>query len=160
MFAQRTPHRALLACLFAAAATGYNYGFGIYSKALKAQFNMSQQQLDNINTIPYAFGILSPLCGMLMKRLGPRLTLLIAGSGMGCLQLLTFFVANKTVHVSDPPTTLVAIAVSNYFMMALVTAAAFATPVMHFQKRRGCTSLLLLCCSRATIIPVNMPAMG
>lgn len=117
--------------------SGYNYGFGIYSKALKAQFELSQQQLVNINTIPYCFGVLSPLCGMLANKMGPRLTMLVGGGLMGSIQLINYMVTSKSISVSHPATTLVVISVATYLPMAMVTSACFASPVIHYQKHRG-----------------------
>lgn len=47
------PRRALFASLYSAVSTGAFYSFGLYSNALKRQFHLSQQELVNINTIPY-----------------------------------------------------------------------------------------------------------
>ena len=49
---ERVAHKALVACLYAATATGCLYGFSMYSKALKKQFGLGLAELDNINTIP------------------------------------------------------------------------------------------------------------
>eukprot|EP00658_Telonema_sp_P-2_P040730 TRINITY_DN29122_c0_g1_i2.p1 TRINITY_DN29122_c0_g1~~TRINITY_DN29122_c0_g1_i2.p1 ORF type:complete len:574 (-),score=109.27 TRINITY_DN29122_c0_g1_i2:256-1977(-) len=133
----RVPHTALLACLLAAAATGCNYGFGMYSQALKSQFNMSQGQLDNINTIPYAFGVTSPLWGLLSRKLGTRITLVAGGLAVGTAQLSIYLVATKRVTVPSPPNTLVAIAILQYFAMAMITAPAFSVPVLHFPEQRA-----------------------
>ena len=79
------PRRALLGCLYAAVLTGCFYGFSLYSQALKSSFDLSQSELDNINTIPYACGLLASLFGMVSKAFGARLAMLIGGlitSGM------------------------------------------------------------------------------
>ena len=47
------PRRVLFASLYSAVSTGAFYSFGLYSNALKKQFHLSQQELVNINTIPY-----------------------------------------------------------------------------------------------------------
>jgi len=139
----RTPHTALLACLLAAAATGCNYGFGMYSKALQKQFSLSHSQLDNINTIPYAFGVTSPCWGMLSKRMGARTSFLLGGTIIGSTQLLMYLVAVKSIPISNPPVTLVAISVVTYFGMCIVTAPSFSTPVLHFQQQRGSATALV-----------------
>ena len=69
-----TSRRAIAGCLYGAIVTGCFYGFSMPSRALKKQFGLSQSQLDNINTVPYAFGLLSPLFGKLSILLGPRLS--------------------------------------------------------------------------------------
>ena len=43
-----------VAGLYGGVCTGFYYGFGLYSSALKAQFDLTQQQLANINTLPCA----------------------------------------------------------------------------------------------------------
>ena len=45
---------ALLAGLYGSVGTGYSYGFSVYSGALKSSFDLTQSQLDNINTLPCA----------------------------------------------------------------------------------------------------------
>ena len=73
------PRRALVAGLYTAAPTGSFYGFSVYSQALKAQFNLSQQQLANINTIPYALGFLGPAAGWVTHACGPAVATAIGG---------------------------------------------------------------------------------
>lgn len=89
------PRLALVAAMFAAMVTGCNYGFAMYSSALKEQFSLTQGQLDNINTIPYAFGVTSPFWGKVSQRMGPRRAILVGGyivtimqaSGHNCTQI-------------------------------------------------------------------------
>ena len=53
MATDRLPRLALVGGFYAAMMTGCNYGFSMYSGAMKQQFGLTQGQLDNINTIPY-----------------------------------------------------------------------------------------------------------
>ena len=82
------PRRALLGALYAAIPCGGFYGFALYSAALKIQFDLTQNELDNINTVPYLFGVLGPLWGWLGGLMGPRLALAVALEALaaaGCL---------------------------------------------------------------------------
>ena len=74
------PRRALAAGLLTSAPTGSFYGFSVYSAALKQQFNLTQRQLANINTIPYAFGFVGPAAGWVVHRCGPSIATMIGGA--------------------------------------------------------------------------------
>ena len=67
----------------------------MYSKALKKQFDLTQGQLDNVNTIPYAFGVTSAFWGMLASHLGPRYAVLLGGYGIAATQTFMYFFATK-----------------------------------------------------------------
>ena len=131
------PRRALVAGLFTAAPTGSFYGFSVYSQALKAQFDLSQQQLASINTIPYALGFGSPLAGAVMQSCGPAFTTALGGAFQASGQLLMFGVAVKALPVASPSVALVLCACINYVGMALNNAAAFTNPVLHYPVQRS-----------------------
>ena len=129
-------HRGLL---YGAIVTGCFYGFSMYSRALKKQFGLSQSQLDNINTVPYAFGLLSPLFGKLSILLGPRLSILLGGLWCAAWQLVLFLLATKRLVLPSvaPSLSLVVASIFVYNGVQLVSAAVFSTPVVHFPRQRG-----------------------
>ena len=135
--AERTPRQALIAALFAAIPTGSFYGFALYSAALKSQFNLSQVDLDNLNTIPYLLGIFGPLWGWCAQQLGPKLGLAVGGGMVGAMQLLTYVLATHPLSVPAPSITLVVVTCVQYCTMSFVSSIAFSTPVVHYQHRRG-----------------------
>ena len=69
--------QVLMSGLYAGAVTGCFYGFGMYSSALQAQFNLSIQSLENVNTLPYCFGLLSPLIGNFAIKYGNKAALVL-----------------------------------------------------------------------------------
>ena len=134
-----TSRRAIAGCLYGAIVTGCFYGFSMYSRALKKQFGLSQSQLDNVNTIPYAFGLLSPLFGKLSILLGPRLSILIGGLWCAAWQLVLFLLATRRLVLPSvaPSLSLVVASIFVYNGVQLVSAAVFSTPVVHFPRQRG-----------------------
>ena len=134
-----TSRRAIAGCLYGAIVTGCFYGFSMYSRALKKQFGLSQSQLDNINTVPYAFGLLSPLFGKLSILLGPRLSILLGGLWCAAWQLVLFLLATKRLVLPSvaPSLSLVVASIFVYNGVQLVSAAVFSTPVVHFPRQRG-----------------------
>ena len=62
------PSRGLSGGFYAAVPTGSFYGFALYSAALKNALGLSQGALDNLNTLPYLFGVFSPIWGHMTTR--------------------------------------------------------------------------------------------
>ena len=137
------PRRALVAGLFTAAPTGSFYGFSVYSQALKKQFGLSQQQLANINTIPYAFGFVGPAAGWVTYACGPGVATLIGGVVQTTGQVSMFLVATKSVDVPNPPWALVGTAMTTFTGMMLNSGAAFTTPVQHYPRQRASAAALV-----------------
>ena len=132
--------RVLFAGLYSGLTCGCFYGFGIYSPALKQQFGLSQSELMNINTIPYAFGVFSFAWGYITKTCGPGFAMLFGGSMMALSQLFTYLLATKVLVLPEllpPPLTLVGSACVTFWGMQLVSSAAFTAPIQHFQQNRG-----------------------
>ena len=102
----------------------------MYSKALKKQFDLTQHQLDNVNTIPYAFGITSPFWGMLASYLGPRLSVVVGGYGITATQTFMYFFATKVFFSAFPDP-------SDYLLICLLTLTRTLAP-----ERLTCPSLL------------------
>ena len=137
MLAPTPARRALTGCLYVALATGTFYGFGMYSGALKAQFNLTQPQLDDVNTLCYLVGLISPLWGAVVDRFGARNAVLFGGAVSFSCQVIMYLVAIKLISTSAPTTVLVLLQTGTMCGSAFMTAAAFATPVRHFQQHRG-----------------------
>jgi hypothetical protein len=131
------PRRALVAGLYGALPTGCFYGFALYSSALKSQFDLSQAELDNINTLPYLFGLMSALWGYVGKALGPRLALTLGCCTIASMQIIMYILSRNAPAIPAPPVTLVAVAVVQYFGQQILSGVAFSTPVHHFPARRG-----------------------
>ena len=120
-----------------ALATGTFYGFGMYSGALKAQFNLTQPQLDDVNTLCYLVGLISPLWGAVVDKFGARNAVLFGGCVSFSCQVCMYLVAVKIISTSAPTAVLVLLQTGTMCGSAFMTAAAFATPVRHFQQHRG-----------------------
>ena len=131
------PRRALIAAIFTAAPSGSFYGFSIYSQALKVKFDLSQQQLANINTIPYALGFVGALAGAVVHSCGPSFATTVGGVIQTSGQLLMFSVAAGVVPTTNPPVALVLCACVTYTGMMLNSAVAFSTPVLHYPRNRS-----------------------
>ena len=137
------PRRALTTGLYAAVVTGNFYGFGLYSGALKKQFNFTQSELSNINTVPYTLGVIAPIWGALGRRLGLRPTLLIGGTLICSLQVLMYLFASGRVSIPKPAVTLVVVTCLTYCGNSIVTSVAFSTPVLHYPRARGPVTALV-----------------
>ena len=59
-------------------------------RALKKQLSLSQQEVVNINTVPYAFGVGSFLWGAITQRLGLAFALLVGGLMLAGSQLILY----------------------------------------------------------------------
>ena len=145
-FISTPPRAALLAGLYSAVSTGAFYGFSIYSPALKKQLSLSQQEVVNINTVPYAFGVGSFLWGAITQRLGLAFALLVGGLMLAGSQLILYGLATKMI--APPPflplpTALVAAGVFAFFGLQLTSSAAFTAPVQHFPQFRGAAASLV-----------------
>lgn len=134
-----TSRRALLACLYAAVPTGCFYGFALYSKSLRKHYSLTLAQMDNINTLPYLFGVLNPMWGMVSQRIGPRLSVCIGGSIIASMQVLMYILSTAVPasSVPAPPVLLVVVTVVQYFGLGFITSGAFSTVVLHFPLERG-----------------------
>jgi len=130
-----TARRALLGCIYAGLTTGCFYGFGMYSAALKAQFQLSQESLDNINTLPYLLGVTSPIYGPVVRRFGARPTFIIAGALAGGFQMLMWLLATKRLSGGYPA--LLACNFGVYMGVQLCSGAAFSKPIQYFPSQRG-----------------------
>ena len=95
-----TSRRAIAGCLYGAIVTGCFYGFSMYSRALKKQFGLSQSQLDNVNTVPYAFGLLSPLAAFGRS---PLLALVGTSLVLGTLAFFYFTLTSMQSPEFTPP---------------------------------------------------------
>ena len=137
------PRRALVAGLFTAAPTGSFYGFAVYSKALKAQFQLSQQQLANVNTIPYVFGFAGPAFGAVTYSCGPAFATVVGGIVQATGQITMYLVAIKQLQVPDPALVLILCALCTYSGMALNSGAAFTNPVLHYPRQRATATALV-----------------
>jgi hypothetical protein len=122
------PRRALAAGLFTSAPTGSFYGFSVYSAALKAQFDLTQRQLANINTIPYAFGFVGPAAGLVVHACGPSAATAIGGVVQATGQMLMFAVGTRRLPVAHPPSALVGCGMVTFSGMMLNSAAGYAAP--------------------------------
>ena len=133
---------AILAGLYGSVGTGVMYGFSVYSSALKKRFDLTQEALDNINTLPYALGLLSPLVGMVTQKLGPKLSLALGACAGGAMQLLMYLLCT---HFHEPlkrhgsPALILPIVTgANYlFAMSVLTSLVFSKPVQFFPRNRG-----------------------
>lgn len=132
-----------MAGLFTAAPTGSFYGFSVYSEALKQQFGLSQQQLANINTIPYAFGVAGPLAGWVTYSCGPGVATVLGGIIQSTGQITMFMIASKKIAVADPATALVGSAMITMTGMMLNSGAGFTNPVQHFPRQRATVTALV-----------------
>lgn len=131
------PRRALAAGLLTAAPTGSFYGFSVYSEALKQQFDLTQGQLANINTIPYVLGFAGPAAGWVVHTCGPSVATMIGGVVQTTGQVLMYLVGTRRMVVSNPPLTLVLFAMINFSGMAMNSAAGYTNPVHHYPRQRG-----------------------
>ena len=131
--------RALVAGLYGAVATGVFYGFSVYSVALKAQCGLSQSQLDNINTVPYTLGLLSPVIASLARPIGLR-GMMLLGSTCQAVALCSQYYVALHCHgrVRDAaPILLVLLSCLTYTGNILVTSVAFPTPVLWWPRNRS-----------------------
>ena len=64
----------MIACVFAAMATGTSYVFGIYSGALQKTFNFTIDQLDTTTMVGSFSGILTFVGGMITDRCGAHVS--------------------------------------------------------------------------------------
>ena len=129
--------------MFTAGVTGSFYGFSIYSAAMKKQFNMTQQQLANINTIPYACGFLGPAAGLVTLRFGPAVGTLCGGIVQATGQMSMFLVSSKYIKVSNGPAALVGCGLITYTGVMLNSGACFSTPVQHYPRQRATVAALV-----------------
>jgi hypothetical protein len=142
-----SPHRAVLGGLLIASPTGSFYGFSVYSEALKQQFDLTQGQMANINTWPYAFGFLGPAAGYVTTAFGPAVGCLIGGIIQATGQMTMYSVAmrkpNLVQGVQEPAVALVCAAFITFGGMIFNSGAAFSTPVQHFPRQRGAVTSLV-----------------
>jgi len=135
-----TPRLAFVACLYAACSTGSTYGFGLYAGAMQQSLGLSDAALANVNTLPYMLGFVSPpIVGHVFRLCGPALGLFMGGMTTSASQVLLFLIASGVLPTGNiaPPVALVLCAMGVYIGSQFVTAAAFATPVHHFQRKRS-----------------------
>lgn len=128
---------ALVGCLYAAAPTGIFYGFSLYSAALQAQFDLSEGDLLNIATLPFAFGWTGPCWGRITQRTGPRLGLLLFGSIISLSYFLMYLVATRTISLGSPQVSLVVLNCTTYFGLMGCGSVSFSVPVWHYQRLRS-----------------------
>jgi hypothetical protein len=133
--------RVLFAGLYSGLTAGCFYGFGIYSPALKQQLGLTQRELMNINTIPYAFGIFSSAWGLITKRFGPGVSMAWGGLMMAVSQCAMFGMASQFFVLPDflppLPLMLVAFACVTFWGLQLISSAAFTAPIQHYPRSRG-----------------------
>jgi MFS family permease len=137
--------QTLSALMMCAATTGLSYTFGTYSKALKAQFGLSQGQLETISVACFSCGFVTWLPGMLGDHLGPRLSVMLGGFVMSCS--FGSFWAFATMRIALPSgglletdwavLTLCFFSVMQYLGSAMVTGAVFTAGVRNFPTQRG-----------------------
>ena len=138
-----TPRRALLAAIYAATNTGCAYGFALYSAALKEKLSLSQGQVENLNTIPAVFGLINPVWGLLTKRFGPRVAILLGGVIISSMQILMYAIACSGISGGAAASVLLVCTVIQYIGVAITGGASFSTPVKHFPHHRSdATSLV------------------
>ena len=63
---------SLIGCFIVSATIGFIYDFSIYSGALKLHFHLDQGQLDWVATAGCLMFFVSPICGHLVDKHGPR----------------------------------------------------------------------------------------
>ncbi|CAE8689158.1 unnamed protein product, partial [Polarella glacialis] len=126
-----TPWGTLVGCLFASTMCGFFYSFSVYSGALKAQFGMTQSQVESINTLPYLLGPLSFIPGIFVQRVGPRRVLALGGSIVSLTACCQWAVARRVlaVPVQSVPLVLTFLAMLTYAGMQCVTSVVFPLPV-------------------------------
>ncbi|CAE8582413.1 unnamed protein product, partial [Polarella glacialis] len=134
-----TPWGTLVGCLFASTMCGFFYSFSVYSGALKAQFGMTQSQVESINTLPYLLGPLSFIPGIFVQRVGPRRVLALGGSMVSLTACCQWAVARRVlaVPVQSVPLVLTFLAMLTYAGMQCVTSVVFPLPAQHFPHHRG-----------------------
>ena len=135
----RDARLSLLAGLYAAVATGSFYGFSVYSVSLKHQCGLSQHELSNVNTLPYAIGLVSPIFGAMGRFFGGRLSLFIGGVIVAALMSGQFALATHCDGAvrSAAPILLVLASCGTYTGLQFITAFAFPTPVLFWPRNRS-----------------------
>ena len=131
--------RALVAGLHGAVATGTFYGFSVYSMALKHQCGLSQSALARVNTLPYAFGLVSPVVGGIGRLIGARGALLLGGVLEAIALCLQYALATHCDGALRPaaPVLLVLCSCLTYLGTILITSVAFPLPVQHWPRNRS-----------------------
>jgi hypothetical protein len=126
--------------MFAACTTGSFYGFGVYAGAMQKALGLTDAELANVNTLPFALGFVTPpLVGRVGSVCGPSVCLVMGGVIASASQVLMFLIAAGYLQPKSlaPSVSLVLCAMGTYMGNSLVSGTAFSTPVYHFQRRRG-----------------------
>jgi MFS family permease len=125
---------AALAALQGAGATGVNYAYSVYSGALKARFNLSQGDVENIGLAGNLVMLVSFALGALADRWGPRRAMgtggMIMTVGYGSQWVISRFLPG--LSSSEAVLALCITAVIGQFGANLVTGSVFATCVRNF----------------------------
>jgi Na+/melibiose symporter-like transporter len=124
-------------CLYAAIATGCGYTFSIFSGALKKAIDLSQADLDTINTASFCSGLVAFLPGMLNDRAGPKLSLIVGGMAQTGSYIAYWAVATRRIQTSAPVAMMSVLGATAMLGSSCITSAVFATLTRNFPKQRG-----------------------
>ena len=95
-----TIFQTMAALFICAATTGSSYTFGIYSKALKAQFSLPQDKLETISVACFCCGFFTWIPGLINDWIGPRRTIMLGATTQGGSFLMFWAFAQK--HIPLP----------------------------------------------------------
>ena len=111
----------------------------MYSVPLKHQCGLSQHELSNVNTLPYAIGLVSPIFGAMGRFFGGRLSLFIGGVIVAASMSGQFALATHCDGAvrSAAPILLVLASCGTYTGLQFITAFAFPTPVLFWPRNRS-----------------------
>eukprot|EP00939_MAST-03C_sp_MAST-3C-sp1_P002313 g2313.t1 len=135
--------RALLASFFVGSVTGVQYAFGVYSDALKSEFNLKQHQVDTISSFYFIGGSLSFFMGFANDMYGPRVVTGFGGVVTTLSILSEWLIARNKLpfNIEVTESNVVGMLSAANFIWAIgnaaMTAPAFSTAIRNFPKKRG-----------------------
>ena len=134
---------SLVGCFIVSATIGFIYDFSIYSGALKLHFHLDQSQLDWVATSGCLMFFVSPICGHLVDKHGPRPGVLFGGACMTLGLTLSYLFAHDLIlpqYGADPAAATVVLCVFACLTTIGANAAsavAYSLPPKLFPRQRG-----------------------
>ena len=137
---------AMVACVYAAMATGTSYVFGVYSGSLHNIYNFTIGELDTITMVGGFSGVLTFVGGVITDRCGPSIAVLLGGIIMVASFTLFYLVGVGTIDATplfpDDPGRGPLVIFSTlmfliYFSSGSITAGVFAAVVRNFPGQKG-----------------------
>lgn len=142
LFKQVHPRWAsLVVSIWGAAVTGSAYAFGVYSLAIRGNFDLLSSEIDTIGTWQLLGGFFNFVIGGFMDKYGPAMSCRWGGVIQSIFLFLEWAVARKVIAIDSwpvgPTFVLTFFACISQLGNAGVACAVYTTPVKNFPGNSG-----------------------